>query len=275
MSFFGRLLAHAESSVSPSDDEKKLPEQIFDPILGSLKFVSGRKSLYVTRAKLLRCSEKVIVWELNRPLDAKHVNTIYESFESEYKLSGQVTIFGSLAVFKQNDYYKIFDGQHRLAALTIFIDKHPTLNPELTLEVYETEDPIALFSNLNQIKPQDPKHNPSSKKDELSKRIQDEYKDSIRNQSRANRPRVILKAIMDTINTSDFCDDTVDEIMDKIQEYNIKLSELGMQQLFGREYTNDPELCHRIYEQAGNLNFYLGVRKLKNGRLDLSIPGLG
>jgi hypothetical protein len=275
MSFFGRLLAHAESSVSPSDDEKKLPEQIFDPILGSLKFVSGRKSLYVTRAKLLRCSEKVIVWELNRPLDAKHVNTIYESFESEYKLSGQVTIFGSLAVFKQNDYYKIFDGQHRLAALTIFIDKHPTLNPELTLEVYETEDPIALFSNLNQIKPQDPKHNPSSKKEELSKRIQDEYKDSIRNQSRANRPRVILKAIMDTINTSDFCDDTVDEIMDKIQEYNIKLSELGMQQLFGREYTNDPELCHRIYEQAGNLNFYLGVRKLKNGRLDLSIPGLG
>jgi hypothetical protein len=275
MSFFGRLLAHAESSVSPSDDEKKLPEQIFDPILGSLKFVSGRKSLYVTRAKLLRCSEKVIVWELNRPLDAKHVNTIYESFESEYKLSGQVTIFGSLAVFKQNDYYKIFDGQHRLAALTIFIDKHPTLNPELTLEVYETEDPIALFSNLNQIKPQDPKHNPSSKKDELSKRIQDEYKDSIRNQSRANRPRVILKAIMDTINTSDFCDDTVDEIMNKIQEYNIKLSELGMQQLFGREYTNDPELCHRIYEQAGNLNFYLGVRKLKNGRLDLSIPGLG
>jgi hypothetical protein len=275
MSFFGRLLAHAESSVSPSDDEKKLPEQIFDPILGSLKFVSGRKSLYVTRAKLLRCSEKVIVWELNRPLDAKHVNTIYESFESEYKLSGQVTIFGSLAVFKQNDYYKIFDGQHRLAALTIFIDKHPTLNPELTLEVYETEDPIALFSNLNQIKPQDPKHNPSSKKEELSKRIQDEYKDSIRNQSRANRPRVILKAIMDTINTSDFCDDTVDEIMDKIQEYNIKLSELGMQQLFGREYTNDPELCHRLYEQAGNLNFYLGVRKLKNGRLDLSIPGLG
>lgn len=271
MSFFGRLLAHAESSVSPSDDEKKLPDQIFDPILGSLKFVSGRKSLYVTRAKLLRCSEKVIVWELNRPLDAKHVNTIYESFESEYKLSGQVTIFGSLAVFKQNDYYKIFDGQHRLAALTIFIDKHPTLNPELTLEVYETEDPIALFSNLNQIKPQDPKHNPSSKKEELSKRIQDEYKDSIRNQSRANRPRVILKAIMDTINTSDFCDDTVDEIMDKIQEYNIKLSELGMQQLFGREYTNDPELCHRIYEQAGNLNFYLGVRKLKNGRLDWSL----
>lgn len=267
MSFFGKLLSRNESSASDID-EQKIPEPVLDPILGSRQFVSGKKSLYITRAKLLLRSEKVIIWELNRPMDEKHVDTIYAGFEKEFSSSGQITIFGSPGIFKQNDRYSIFDGQHRLAALKKFLEKHPTMNPEITLEVYETDDPIALFSNLNQIKPQNPKHAPSSKKEELLKKLQEKYPDCIRDQTKANRPRVTLKAMMDTINTSEFCDNSIEDIMKHVEDCNIELSELGMEELFGREYDKNPELCHRIYQQAGNLNFYLGVKLGRNGRLD-------
>lgn len=251
-------------------NDEKYPTQIYDPILGSLIFSSGKKTLYSTRMKQLINNKNVTIWELNRPLDTEHVNIIHNALNNEYKLTNQITVFGSLGVFKHDKHYKIFDGQHRLAALNKLLEQYPALNPQLTIEVYDTDDPINLFSSLNQIKPQELNHNPSTKKEQLAHMIQEKFKDGIRNQLKTNRPRITLKSIMDTINTSDFCDENNDSIINRIIQHNIKLSKLGLRELFGKEYDKNNELCHRIYNHASNINFYLGIKKLKNGRINLN-----
>lgn len=269
MSFFRRLISnHQEDSSAVESDES---QSLFDPVLGERKCVSGKKSLYITRAKLLFYNDKVIIWELNRPLDLEHMNKIRASFDSEYKESGDITVYGSIGLFKHEECYKIFDGQHRLEALRNFLNDHSTFNPELTLEVYETNDPIALFTNLNHVKIQEQKHKPSAKKEQLSKALQDKYGDLIKNTNRTTRPRIILKAIIDTINTSNLVDEPVDKIMTELEGYNTELSELSIDRLFGKEYEKNPKLCHKIYDEAAKLKFYLGVRPLKQGKLDWSI----
>jgi hypothetical protein len=254
-----------QNSSSSCSDEKI---SVFDPILGEMKLVVGNKSLYVSRSKQLLSSKKISVWELNRPLDENHVKRIAESLETEYKETGQITVFGSLGVFREDDIYKIFDGQHRLEALKLLLEKFPSLNPELTVEVYETKNPIDLFTKLNQIKPQEEKTSPDSRKEKLVKLIQARFMDRVRNQQRTNRPRVTLKMLMDTISMSEFSDESPQEIMNHLETINAQLAGFDMEKLFGKEFDKDPEFCNRIYGEASKTDFYLGLRKPKNSRLD-------
>lgn len=254
-----RTTPHTEEKIS-----------VFDPVLGEMKFIVGNKSLYVSRVRQLLSNQKISVWELNRPIDEVHVQNIADSLETEYKESHQITVFGSLGVFREEDIYKIFDGQHRLEALKRLLEKFPSLNPEITVEVYETKNPINLFTKLNQIKPQEIKTNPDSRKEKLTKLIRARFTDQVKIQQRANRPRVTLKVLMDTINTSDFSDESPEDIINRLEYINIQLSGLDMEKLFGREFEKDPEHCNKIYQTASDIGFYLGLRKLKNSRLDWS-----
>lgn len=267
-SLFPEPAENGSSQTIPYSEEK-IP--VFDPILGELKLVVGNKSLYLSRARQLLSSRKISVWELNRPLDETHVNEIAKSLELEYNETRQITVFGSLGVFREDGIYKIFDGQHRLEALKIILDKYSSLNPEITVEVYETKNPIVLFTKLNQIKPQEEKTSPDSKKEKLAKLIQARFINQVKIQQRANRPRVTLKALMDTINTSEFSEESAEAIMNRIEGINSQFAGFDMEKIFGKEFEKDPELCNRVYRSASEMGFYLGLRKLKNSRLDWTL----
>jgi hypothetical protein len=274
LKLFGRK--EAEPASTEAQDDEKIPQ--FDCILGEFRFRAGSKELYSTRVNLLLNNPKVSVWELNRPIDFNHVTTIRESLMEEYKKHGEITVFGTVAVFKQQggqsgqgEHYKIFDGQHRLEALRLIVEENPRINPQVVVELYHTADPIALFSKLNQIKPQDRKLEPSSKKETLANALRDKYGDCIReNQARTNRPRVMLKTLIDTISLLPMYEKDVPAILQELDQIDVNLSKLSMEELFGAEYRSDQEACHRLYEVASKWEFYLGLRRSKNGRLNWS-----
>jgi len=272
MAFFSN--SSSESAIDSPNQFSVIEEKtddVFDPVLGKLKVVVGNKSLYVPRARQLLFNQRVSVWELNRPIDENHVKNIVDSLEAEYKETKQITVFGSLGLFREDNVYKIFDGQHRSRALELILEKYPNLNPELTVEVYETKNPIDLFTKLNQIKPQDEKTKPDSKKEKLVKLIQARFTDRVKSQRQVHRPRVTLKALMDTINTGDFAEESPESIMSRLENINAQLARCDMEKLFEKEYQKNPELCTRIYDQASQMGFYLGLRKLKNSRLDWTL----
>src|SRR5437016_9587929 len=109
MSFFTQIFKSTATSRNEEVDNDCDNKSIFDPVLGECKFSSGKKSLYVNQARPLLYSDKVVIWELNRPLIFEHVDAIYRSFETEYKDSGKITIFGSLSIVKQSGLYKIIE----------------------------------------------------------------------------------------------------------------------------------------------------------------------
>ena len=256
----------ADSVEAPIEDEKVSQ---FDAVLGQFQFRTGRKGIYSTRVKLLLNNPKVSIWELNRPIDFNHVAAIKESLMDEHCQRAEITVFGTFAVFKQDQHYKIFDGQHRLEALRQIVEENPRINPQVVVELYDTADPITLFSKLNQIKPQEKRLEPSNKKETLANALRVKYGDRIReNQARANRPRVMLKTLLDTISLLPMYENNVPTILEELEEIDVRLSKLPMEELFGSEYRSDQEVCHRLYEAASKLEFYLALRKSRNGRLN-------
>lgn len=58
-------------------------------------------------------------WELNRPLDEAHIESLYRSYELEIMNGKDISFFShiDIAYVKRGNYIRVIDGQHRMEAL--------------------------------------------------------------------------------------------------------------------------------------------------------------
>ena len=246
-------------------------------VLSNFRYIGtyGKKQIFEANARQLINNSSM--WSLNRPLDHEHVNQIYHAMLFEKEKTNKITMFGSLSFFydKKKDTLSQIDGMHRITALQRILDNDKTISINLVIDVYTSEDEtdnklIELFSTLNHVKPQLEETLPTKEKETLLHKILSYYNKKFEciKEKRCQRPCIEAKVLMDWIHEN-IKEKTYEEIIELLDEINIKFSRMSMKDIFKNELIIKRESCNIFFKKAEQKGFWLGMRqKKKNGCLD-------
>jgi hypothetical protein len=236
----------------------------------------GIKSSYLVDSRIL--INNSTIWTLNRPLNGSHLDKLFKAMDDEYKKTGTVTVYSTISVFYNihKNSLSIFDGQHRVSALSDMMDKY-NCTFSIIVDVYknstsETSEQIKNFLKTNDVLGQDVEYRPTIKKESLICMIQSEFNKlrKIRiKETKSNRPYLYIKDLTDFIQTTPKLQNlSHEDIIKLLKQINDKMSKMSMQELFKAEWRKSPKVCLSMFEKAEKLGFFLALRQKNKHRLD-------
>jgi hypothetical protein len=212
-------------------------------------------------------------WKMNRPIDQKHVNYLYE----DLKQMKYPYFIGTMKAIQTPNSILTIDGQHREAAFNKMRDDNILFDMNIYLEVYNCDnndendiEAIRLFINANKNKPINQEDMPNiCYKNAIDKLREDSiYAENIiiKDMGNVYSPKITYKEFYNKLQF--YCKDktsfTVDELVNEIKKINLEFSKMKKWELMGgisgKEIAKNKKLS---YEKACKNGFYLNLPKSK------------